>query len=87
MASSNSAEKRMRQTKRRTAVNRARASRIKTFVNNVEAAIASGDKSGAQAALRGAQPEIHRGVTKGVLHKNTASRKLSRLSARIKALS
>lgn len=86
MASHKSAEKRMRQAERRTAVNRARASRINTFVKKVEAAIASGDKSGAQTALRQAQPEIHRGVTKGVLHKNLASRKLSRLSARIKAL-
>ncbi len=83
----NSAEKRMRQTQRRTAVNRARGSRIKTFVKKVEAAIASGDKSGAAEALRRAQPEIHRGVTKGVLHKNTAARKLSRLSTRIKSLS
>ncbi len=86
MASHKSAEKRMRQAERRTAVNRARASRINTFVKKVEAVIASGDKSGAQTALRQAQPEIHRGVTKGVLHKNLASRKLSRLAARIKAL-
>jgi small subunit ribosomal protein S20 len=83
----NSAEKRTRQTQRRTAVNRARVSRIKTFVKKVETAIAGGDKSGAAAALRTAQPEIHRGVTKGVLHKSTAARKLSRLSARIKSLS
>jgi small subunit ribosomal protein S20 len=87
MANHKSAEKRARQTERRTAVNRARTSRIKTFVKKVEAAIASGDKSAAADALRQAQPEVHRGVTKGVVHRNTAARKLSRLSARIKALS
>ena len=87
MANHKSAEKRMRQTERRTAINRARVSRIKTFVKKVETAIASGDKSSALAALRTAQPEIHRGVTKGVLHKSSAARKLSRLSARIKSLS
>ena len=83
MANHKSAEKRARQTERRTAVNRARTSRIKTFVKKVETAIASGDKSAAAEALRSAQPEIQRGVTKGVVHKNTAARKLSRLSARI----
>ena len=87
MANHKSAEKRMRQTERRTAINRARVSRIKTFVKKVETAIASGDKSSALAALRTAQPEIHRGVTKGVLHKSSAARKLSRLSARIQSLS
>jgi small subunit ribosomal protein S20 len=87
MANHKSAEKRARQTERRTAVNRARTSRIKTFVKKVETAIASGDKSAAAEALRAAQPEIQRGVTKGVVHKNTAARKLSRLSARIKSLS
>ena len=87
MANHKSAEKRARQTERRTAVNRARTSRIKTFVKKVETAIASGDKNAAADALRQAQPELQRGVTKGVVHKNTASRKLSRLSARIKALS
>jgi small subunit ribosomal protein S20 len=87
MGNHKSAEKRARQTERRTAVNRARTSRIKTFVKKVEAAIASGDKNAAADALRQAQPEIHRGVTNGVVHKNTASRKLSRLSARVKALS
>ncbi|HXV25850.1 MAG TPA: 30S ribosomal protein S20 [Alphaproteobacteria bacterium] len=87
MASHKSAEKRARQTQRRTAVNRARTSRIKTFVKKVEAAIAGGDKPAAAEALRLAQPEIHRGVTKGVVHRNTAARKLSRLAARIKALS
>ena len=87
MANHKSAEKRARQIERRSAVNRARTSRIKTFVKKVEAAIATGDKSAAAEALRSAQPEIQRGVTKGVVHKNTASRKLSRLSARVKALS
>ena len=87
MAHHKSAEKRIRQTVRRTAVNRARASRIKTFVKKVETALASGDKNAARAAFQEAQPELQRGVTKGVVHKNAAARKLSRLSARIKALS
>ena len=87
MASHKSAEKRARQIERRTAVNRARTSRIKTFVKKVETAIESGGRSEAAEALRRAQPEIQRGVSKGVIHRNTASRKLSRLSARIKALS
>jgi small subunit ribosomal protein S20 len=86
MANHKSAEKRIRQTARRTEVNRSRMSRIRTFVKKVELALASGDKSAAQEALKAAQPEMMRGVTKGVLHKNTVSRKLSRLSHRIKAL-
>lgn len=86
MATHKSAEKRIRQTERRTAVNRARVSRIRTFVKKVEAAIATGDKSAASAAFAEAQPELHRGVNKGVLHQNTVARKLSRLSSRIKAL-
>ena len=86
MATHVSAEKRIRQTARRTAVNRARLSRLRTFVKKVETAIASGDKEAARAALKAAQPELQRGAQKGVLHKNTAARKLSRLSARIKAL-
>ena len=81
-----SAEKRQRQTERRTEVNRNRVGRIRTFVKKVEKAIASGDKASAQAAFVEAQPEMQRGVTKGVLHLNTVSRKLSRLSARISAL-
>ena len=81
-----SAEKRIRQTARRTAVNRARLSRIRTFVKKVESAIASGDKGAARAAFVEAQPELQRGAQKGVMHKNTVARKLSRLSARIKAL-
>jgi len=86
MANHKSAEKRIRQTERRTEVNRARVSRIRTFVKKVEAAIASGNKSAAQEAFMVAQPEIQSGVNKGVLHKNTAARKLSRLSSRIKQL-
>ena len=86
MAQHKSAEKRARQTERRTAVNGARVGRIRTFVKKVELAIASGDKAAAQEALRAAQPEMQSGVTKGVLHKNTASRKVSRLAHRVKTL-
>jgi small subunit ribosomal protein S20 len=81
-----SAEKRLRQTEKRTAINRARMSRVRTFVKKVETAIATGDKAAAQSALQIAQPELHRATTKGVLHKNTAARKLSRLATRINAL-
>ncbi|MCC7273939.1 MAG: 30S ribosomal protein S20 [Alphaproteobacteria bacterium] len=87
MAQHKSAEKRARQTERRTATNGARMSRIRTFVKKVEAAIASGDKTAAAAAFKEAQPEMHRGIGKGVLHRNTVARKLSRLSARISSLS
>ena len=87
MANIKSAKKRVRQNERRTEINRARMSRVRTFVRKVEAAIASGDKTAAQAALKEAQPELMRGVTKGVVHRNTAARRLSRLNARIKALS
>ena len=86
MANSPSARKRVRQTERRTEINRNRRSRIRTSIKKVEEIIASGDKQAAQAALKDAQPEIMRGANKGILHKNTASRKISRLSARIKAL-
>ena len=86
MATHKSAEKRHRQTERRTTVNGARLSRIRTFVKKVETAIAAGDKEAAAAAFRAAQPELQSGVSKGVLHRNTVARKLSRLSARIKAL-
>ncbi len=86
MAHHASAKKRIRQTETRTERNRARVSRIKTYVKKVEAAIAGADKAAAETALREAQPEIHRGVSRGVLHRNTAARKLSRLAARIKAL-
>lgn len=86
MAHAKSAKKRIRQTARRTAVNRARTSRVRSYIKNVETAIASGDKKSAEAALKAAQPEIQRGATKGIIHRNTASRKLSRLSAQIKKL-
>ena len=86
MANSPQAKKRARQTQRRTEVNKARRSRIRTFLRKVEEAITSGDQAAAAIALKSAQPEVMRGVTKGVMHKNTASRKISRLSARIEAL-
>ena len=86
MANSPQAKKRALQNQRRFAVNKARRSRIRTFLRNVEEAIASGDKSAAQTALRAAQPELMRGVTKGIVHKNTAARKMSRLSSRVKAI-
>ncbi|WP_420403044.1 30S ribosomal protein S20 [Nisaea sp.] len=87
MAQHLSAKKRIRRNERRRVTNHARISRIRTFVKKVETAIAGGDKEAAQAAFKSAQPEMQRGVTKGVLHKNTVARKLSRLSARIKAIS
>ncbi len=86
MANTPQSKKRARQNQRRNAVNTARRSRIRTYLRKVEEAIASGDKDAAQEALRVVQPELMRGVTKGVFHKNTASRKMSRLSARVKAL-
>ena len=86
MANTASARKRIRQTEKRTARNRARRSRVRTFLRKVELAISGGDQTQAREAFRVAQPELHRAVTKGVLHRNTVSRKLSRLSARIKAL-
>ncbi|MDZ5646935.1 MULTISPECIES: 30S ribosomal protein S20 [Nitrospirillum] len=86
MANHKSAEKRIRQTEVRTEVNRARVSRIRTFVKKVELALEAGDKSAAAEAFKLAQPEMMRGVSKGVLHRNTVSRKLSRLSLRINAL-
>ena len=85
MANSPQAKKRARQIERRTAVNKARKSRIRTFLRAVEEAIASGDKAAATEALRAAQPELMRGVTKGIFHKNTASRKVSRLASRVKS--
>jgi small subunit ribosomal protein S20 len=81
-----SAEKRLRQTEKRTVVNRSRLSRVRTFVKKVETAIDSGDKSAAQSAFQTAQPELHSATTKGVMHRNTVARKLSRLAARINAL-
>ena len=81
-----SAEKRLRQSEKRTVINRARMSRVRTSVKKVETAIETGDKAAAQSALQLAQPELHRAMTKGVLHKNTVARKLSRLATRINAL-
>ncbi|MDG4649253.1 30S ribosomal protein S20 [Roseibacterium sp. SDUM158017] len=86
MANSPQAKKRARQNERRLAVNKARRSRIRTYLRRVEEAIASGDQTAAASALQAAQPELMRGVTKGVMHKNTASRKMSRLAARVKSL-
>ncbi|MCU0886627.1 MAG: 30S ribosomal protein S20 [Rubritepida sp.] len=87
MANNASARKRIRQTEKRTARNRMRRSRVRTFLRKVELAIAGGDKAVAETAFRAAQPELQRAVSKGVLHQNTVARKLSRLSARIKAIS
>ncbi|MEM7178991.1 MAG: 30S ribosomal protein S20 [Pseudomonadota bacterium] len=86
MANSPSAKKRVRQIERRTAVNTARRSRVRTYIRKVEEAIASGDYDVASAALKAAQPEIMRGAGKGIMHSNTASRKVSRLHSRIKAM-
>lgn len=86
MANTQNAKKRVRQNERRTAVNTARVGRIRTFIKKVEAAIEAGDKTVAQDAFKAAMPIVHGGINKGVIHRNTAARKLSRLSARIKAL-
>ncbi|HEX9858977.1 MAG TPA: 30S ribosomal protein S20 [Paracoccaceae bacterium] len=86
MANTPQSKKRARQSEARYAVNKARRSRIRTFLRKVEEAIASGDQAAAAAALQVAQPELARGITKGVLHKNTVARKMSRLSSRVKAL-
>ena len=76
----------VRKIARRTEVNTARRSRMRTYIRKVEEAIAAGDKAAAQDALKEAQPEIMRAAGKGVIHKNTSARKISRLSARVKAL-
>jgi small subunit ribosomal protein S20 len=86
MANTPQAKKRIRRNDRRAEINGARVSRIRTFVKQVEAAIAAGDKEQALAAIRKVQPELARGVSKGVFHKNTAARKFSRLTRRIAAL-
>ena len=86
MANHKSAKKRIRRNANRAEINKSRISRIRTFVKRVETAIASGDKEIAQAALKEAQPELMRGVSKAFLHKNTMSRKMSRLSARVKTV-
>ncbi|MCK8463342.1 30S ribosomal protein S20 [Aliiroseovarius sp. S1339] len=87
MANSTQSKKRARQNEARFAVNKARRSRIRTYLRKVEEAIETGNKDAASAALKAAQPELMRGVSKGVYHKNTAARKVSRLAARVKALS
>jgi len=87
MANTSSAKKMVRKIERRTAVNKARRSRVRTFIRTVEEAIASGDKSKANEAFKAAMPEMHRAVSRGVYHKTTVARKLSRLSSRIKSLS
>jgi small subunit ribosomal protein S20 len=86
MANIKSSKKRIRSTTRATEVNKARRSRIRTFIKAVESAIDAGDKDAARAALKAAEPELMRGVTKGVVPKRNASRKVSRLSKRVKAL-
>ena len=86
MANSPQSKKRARQNERNRSVNKMRRSRIRSFLKKVEAAIESGDKSSAQRALKLAQPELMRGVTKGVYHKNTAARKMSRLASRVNAI-
>lgn len=86
MANTPQAKKRARQNERRFQINKSRRSRIRTHLRVVEEAITSGDQTAAAAALKAFQPELMRGVTKGVMHKNTASRKMSRLASRVKAL-
>ena len=86
MPSHKSAEKRVRTTAKRTAINRARRSQIRTAIREVEEALAAGNKAAATAALKAAEPQIMRGVSKGVIHKNTGRRKVSRLAARLNAL-
>ena len=83
MANTTSAKKMTRKIVRRTEINKSRRSRVRGFVRKVEEAIASGDKEAATVALKAAEPEIMRAVTKGVMHKNTASRKVSRLAGRV----
>jgi small subunit ribosomal protein S20 len=86
MANTPQSKKRARQNERKLEVNKARRSRIRTFLKKVEEAITSGDKSAANTALKSAQPELMRGVTKGIYKQNTAARKMSRLSSRVKSL-
>lgn len=86
MANHASAKTRIRRNDRRAVINGARRSRIRTFIKKVELALTAGNAKEAEDALKVAQPEIQRGIAKGIWHKNTAGRKISRLSARIKAL-
>ncbi|TWG92370.1 small subunit ribosomal protein S20 [Mesorhizobium sp. J18] len=87
MANTPSAKKAVRKIARRTAINKNRRSRVRTFLRKVEEALASGDKASAEAAFKAAQPELMRAASRGVMHKNTASRKVSRLAQRVKSLS
>lgn len=86
MANTPSAKKAARKIARRTTINKSRRSRVRTFLRTVEEAIASGDQAAAAAALKAAQPELQRAASKGVVHRNTASRKISRLASRVKSL-
>jgi len=86
MPNIDSAKKRVRKTAKRTAINHARKNRVRNFTRKVEEALAKGDRTAAVAALKAAEPEIMRGVSKGVIHKNTGSRKVSRLTKRIAKL-
>ena len=86
MANSEQSKKRARQSETRYAVNKARRSRVRTYLRKVEEALAAGDAAAAEDALKNAQPELMRGVSKGIMHKNTASRKVSRLTSRVKML-
>lgn len=87
MANSPQARKRIRRNNRRADINMARRSRLRTFIRKVENAVETGDSATAQSALKDVQPELQRAAVKGILHKNTASRKFSRLNARVKAMS
>ena len=86
MANTSSAKKAVRKIERRTAVNRSRRTQMRTYIRKVEEALATGDATAAQAALHAAEPLVMRAAQKGILHKNTASRKVSRLAARVKSL-
>jgi small subunit ribosomal protein S20 len=86
MANSPSSKKRALQAERRAEINKARRSRMRTYIRKVEEAVAAGDPAAAAEALKAAQPEIMRGVSRGIVHRNTASRKISRLAGRVKAL-
>jgi small subunit ribosomal protein S20 len=86
MANTPQAKKRIRRNEKRAEINGSRMSRVRSFVKKVETALASGDKQAAETALKDAQPELARGVARGVLHKNTAARKMSRLTKRVAAL-
>ena len=86
MANTAQSKKRARQSEARQDINKARRSRIRTFLRKVEEALASGNQANAAVALKNVQPELARGITKGVMHKNTVARKMSRLASRVKAL-